>query len=65
MSLVGPLLATSAQLGAGVDFALRFPLSSGEMYGSYIPGSRVDADAHIGLHVCAPAHTGSHAGLFA
>jgi hypothetical protein len=62
MSLVCPLLATSAQLGAGVAFAVRFPLPLGETYSSYIPGSRADVDAHIGLHVCAPAHTGSHAG---
>jgi hypothetical protein len=65
MSFFCPLMATSDQLGAGVAFVICFPLSSGETYGSYIPGSRADTDAHIGLHVCAPAHTGSHAGLFA
>jgi hypothetical protein len=62
MSLVCHLLATSAQLGSGVAFAVCFPLSSGGTYGSYIPGSRADADAHIGVYICAPAHTGSHAG---
>jgi hypothetical protein len=65
MSLVCPLLATSAQLGAGVAFDVRFPLSSGETYGSYILGLRADADAHIGVHVCAPARTGLHACSFA
>jgi hypothetical protein len=65
MSLVFPLLATSAQLGAGVAFAVRFPLSSGVGgYGPSIPVLRVHADSHIGPHVCESVRTGSHAGLF-
>jgi hypothetical protein len=49
MSLFCPLLATSSQLGAGVAFDVRFPLLSGESYGSYILGVRADSDTHIGV----------------
>jgi hypothetical protein len=64
MSLVCPLLATSSQIGAGVAFSVRFPLSSGGMYGPSVPGSRVHADSNMGSHVCESVHTGLQADLF-
>jgi hypothetical protein len=51
--------------GAGVAFAVRFPLSSGGRYGPSVLGSRVHADSYIGPHVCESVRTGSHACLFA